>query len=48
MVDNNTVIAPFANKTYQLKHAPASGSPVEWEAINDFGTTSKTFIQKMN
>lgn len=48
VVDNNTVITPFADKTYQLKHAPAKGSAVEWEAINDFGITSKTFTQKMN
>lgn len=48
VVDNNTVIAPFADKTYQLKHAPANGSAVEWEAVNDFGITSKTFSQKMN
>lgn len=48
VVDNNTVLAPFADKTYNLKHAPANGSAVEWEAVNDFGITSKTFSQKIN
>ncbi|HEX4500380.1 MAG TPA: molecular chaperone [Scandinavium sp.] len=48
VVDNNTVISPFSNKTYQLKHAPAHGSNVEWESVNDFGVTSKTFSQALN
>ena len=48
VVDNNTVIAPFSDKTYQLKHVPTNGSVVEWEAVNDFGITSKTFSQKIN
>lgn len=48
VVDNNTVIAPFSDKTYNLKHTPANGSTVEWDAVNDFGITSKTFSQKIN
>lgn len=48
VVENNTVIAPFSEKTYHLKHTPASGASVEWEAINDFGINSKTFSQRIN
>jgi len=48
VVDNNTVIPPFGNKSYHLKHAPASGSTVEWDAVNDFGVTSKTVSQRLN
>ena len=48
VVDNNTVIAPFSGKSYQLKHVPAIGSTVEWEMVNDFGVTSEAFTQKIN
>ncbi|EOI3503121.1 fimbrial biogenesis chaperone [Cronobacter dublinensis] len=48
VVDNNTVIQPFGNKSYRLKHSPASGSNVEWTAINDFGVTSKPFSQRLD
>ncbi|AKE60649.1 pilus assembly protein [Citrobacter amalonaticus Y19] len=48
VVDNNTVIAPFSDKTYNLKHVPTNGSTVEWDAVNDFGITSKTFSKKIN
>ncbi|EPT8872214.1 fimbrial biogenesis chaperone [Cronobacter dublinensis] len=48
VVDNNTVIPPFGNKSYKLKHVPASGTAVEWTAINDFGVTSKPFSQRLD
>ncbi|WP_426446871.1 fimbrial biogenesis chaperone [Siccibacter colletis] len=48
VVDNNTVIPAFGNKSYHLKHAPANGSTVELEAINDFGVTSKTISQRLD
>ncbi|WP_313081320.1 molecular chaperone [Atlantibacter sp.] len=48
VVDNNTVIAPFGTKSYRLKHTPASGASVEWNAINDFGATSNTFTQRLD
>lgn len=48
VVDNNTVIPPFGSKSYHLKHIPASGSTVEWDAINDFGVTSKTLSQRLD
>ncbi|AZP35502.1 molecular chaperone [Cronobacter sakazakii] len=47
VVDNNTVIPPFGEKSYTLKHAPASGSTVEWDGINDFGVTSQTYSQHL-
>ncbi|ELY3595938.1 fimbrial biogenesis chaperone [Cronobacter turicensis] len=47
VVDNNTVIPPFGKKSYKLKHTPAAGSSVEWDGINDFGVTSKTFSQQL-
>lgn len=48
VIDNNTVIPPFGNKSYHLKHAPATGSAAEWDAINDFGVTSKTLSQRLD
>lgn len=48
VVDNNTVIPPFGHKSYQLKHTPAAGASVEWNALNDFGVTSKTFSQRLD
>lgn len=48
VVDNNTVIPPFGSKTYRLKHTLASGASVEWNALNDFGVTSKTFSQRLD
>ncbi len=48
VVDNNTVIPPFGNKSYRFKHTPTSGANVEWNAINDFGTTSNTFTQRLD
>ena len=48
VIDNNTVISPFGNKTYRLKHAPSTGADVEWSAVNDFGVESKTFTQRLN
>ncbi|EOC0056641.1 molecular chaperone [Cronobacter turicensis] len=47
VVDNNTVIPPFGKKSYKLKHAPANGTSVEWNGINDFGVTSQTFTQHL-
>lgn len=46
VVDNNTVIPPFGNKSFKLKHTPATGSNVEWNALNDFGIASNTFTQR--
>lgn len=48
VVDNNTVIPPFGKKSYKLNHTPASGSSVQWEAINDFGGTTKTYTQRLD
>ncbi|HFK4760014.1 TPA: molecular chaperone [Citrobacter farmeri] len=48
VVENNTVIFPFSDKTYHLKHTPAKNSLIEWEAVNDFGITSKTFSQQIH
>ncbi|MBL7674044.1 fimbrial biogenesis chaperone [Atlantibacter hermannii] len=48
VVDNNTVIPAFGNKTYHIKHALASGATVEWDAINDFGATSKKYTQRLD
>ncbi|NUW59746.1 fimbrial biogenesis chaperone [Cronobacter muytjensii] len=47
VIENNTVIPPFGNKTYHLKHAPAAGANVEWSAVNDFGVASKKFTQRL-
>ncbi|ALB72541.1 molecular chaperone [Cronobacter muytjensii] len=47
VIDNNTVIPPFGNKTYHLKHTPAAGANVEWSAVNDFGVASKKFTQRL-
>ncbi|MNZ38782.1 MULTISPECIES: fimbrial biogenesis chaperone [Gammaproteobacteria] len=46
VIDNNTVIQPFGSKSFKLKHAPATGSNVEWNALNDFGIASNTFTQR--
>lgn len=46
VVDNNTVIQPFGSKSFKLKHAPAAGSNVEWNALNDFGIASNTFTKR--
>ncbi|MBM7355472.1 molecular chaperone [Lelliottia amnigena] len=46
VVDNNTVIPPFGSKSFKLKHEPAGGSNVEWNALNDFGIASNTFTQR--
>jgi len=46
VVDNNTVIPPFGNKSFKLKHDPVTGSNVEWNALNDFGIASPTFTQR--
>lgn len=48
VVDNNTVIPAFGSKTYSIKHALAGGAAVEWDAINDFGVTSKKYTQRLN
>jgi P pilus assembly chaperone PapD len=37
--DNNTVVAPHGQKTYQVKSAPA-GSKVTWSAINEYSVVS--------
>lgn len=48
VVDNNTVIPAFGHKTYAIRHALTTGSKVEWDAINDFGVTSKKYTQSLN
>ncbi|ELQ6172612.1 molecular chaperone [Cronobacter dublinensis] len=48
VIDNNTVIPPFSKKSYTLKHTPQSGAEVQWEAINDFGGTTKTYSQHLD
>jgi len=48
VIDNNTVIPPFGKKSYTLKHTPQSGAEVQWEAINDFGGTTKTYSQHLD
>ncbi|HAZ54100.1 MAG TPA: molecular chaperone [Franconibacter helveticus] len=47
VVTNNTVIPAFGSKTYTLKHKPASGSAVEWDAVNDAGATSEPLSQPL-
>lgn len=47
VVDNNTVIPPFSDKTYHLKHSIHGGAVVEWDALNDFGVTSKTYSKNL-
>ncbi|MBN6044526.1 molecular chaperone [Citrobacter sp. ku-bf4] len=48
VVSNNTVIPAFGNKTYQIKHTLSANTRVEWDAINDFGVTSKKYSQQLN
>ena len=46
VLDNNSLITPFGQKTFTLKHAPAQGETIAWTAVNDFGLTSKSFSQR--
>ncbi len=48
VVDNNTVIPAFGSKSYRLKHTPAGSGSVTWEALNDYGVTSKLFSQTLD
>lgn len=48
VTDNNTVIPPFGKKSYTLHHTPRSDASVQWEAINDFGGTTKTYTQRLD
>lgn len=47
VVENNTVIPPFSDKTYKLKHSVTHGATVEWQALNDFGVDSKEYSQHL-
>lgn len=46
--DNNTVIAPYSQKTFQFKKAVTAGTLVKWQGINDFGDTSEDYSQRID
>lgn len=48
VVDNNTVIPAFGRKSYNFKHNLTGNSQVVWDAVNDFGTTTKKYNQSLN
>ena len=47
VLENNSLIPPFSQKTFTLKHSPAQGETIEWTAVNDFGLTSKSYSQRI-